>query len=316
MPWPAAGPQVLYSSKETGYSHLMRGERFLHSWLERSGYEYDVISDLDLHRDPTLPVGYKTVILNGHSEYWTVEAYEGIDRYLKAGGTAVVLSGNTMFWRTTFNTTGTVMECRKYDERIGGRAGAPIGELFHSHDGHRGSLMRECGYPAWKVIGLECSGWGGVEARDAGVYHAEQADHFLFQRPEKTGLTRGETFGHGPGGQSHKAIGHEYDVRLSTLVRMTKKTPPGGHLPTEPDGIVTLAVGKRSNAGALDYFTQPTQAPDGVLAEMIYWERPQGGRVFHAGSIGAGWALSVDPKLQALMRNVLHTFGVSVPNGG
>ena len=29
-----------------------------------------------------------------------------------------------------------------------------------------------------------------------------------------------------------------------------------------------------------------------------------------AGAIGAGWALSVDPKLQALMRKVLHAFRV------
>ena len=44
---------------------------------------------------------------------------------------------------------------------------------------------------------------------------------------------------------------------------------------------------------------------------MIYWERPQGGRVFHAGAIAAGWVLSVDPKMQALVRNVLHHFGVT-----
>ncbi|MFH1918779.1 MAG: hypothetical protein ABIP48_02685 [Planctomycetota bacterium] len=47
-----------------------------------------------------------------------------------------------------------------------------------------------------------------------------------------------------------------------------------------------------------------------VAAELIYWERPAGGRVFRAGSIGAGWGLSADPKLQALMRNVLFHFGV------
>jgi hypothetical protein len=43
---------------------------------------------------------------------------------------------------------------------------------------------------------------------------------------------------------------------------------------------------------------------------MIYWERPQGGRVFNAGSLGAGWGLSVDPQFQKLMRNVLFHFGV------
>jgi N,N-dimethylformamidase len=43
---------------------------------------------------------------------------------------------------------------------------------------------------------------------------------------------------------------------------------------------------------------------------MIYWERPQGGHVFNAGSLGAGWGLSVDPQFQTLIRNVLYHFGV------
>lgn len=311
MPWPSAGPYVLYSSKDTGYSHLMRSERFLHQWLETSGYDFDVIMDTDLHRDPNLPQNYPVFIINGHSEYWSRESRQGLDNFLQKGGSAIVLSGNSLFWRVSFDPETTVMECRKLDERIGGRRDSAVGELFHSDDGQRGSLWRECGAPAWKSIGLECCGWGGTEAKDAGVYYAQQPDHPLFQYPEKIVLSRGQTFGHSPNGKSHRAIGHEYDVRLSTLRRMTHQTPPGVSIPDEPAGIATLAVGKRPDSSALDYFTQPTKAPDGVVSEMIYWERPDGGKVFNAGSIGSGWALAVDPTLQALMRNVLHAFGVS-----
>ena len=42
---------------------------------------------------------------------------------------------------------------------------------------------------------------------------------------------------------------------------------------------------------------------------MIYWDRPQGGKVFHAGAIAFGWALDADPKLTKLMRNVLFHLG-------
>ena len=108
-----------------------------------------------------------------------------------------------------------------------------------------------------------------------------------------------------------RAIGHEWDVRLGRLKLMTASIPPGASLPDEPSGIVTLARGiRKGGGGTLDYFTAPAKAIDDVCAEMIYWERPNGGRVFHAGAIGAGWAISADPKLQALMRNVLHHFGV------
>ena len=47
MPWPAAGPYVLYGSHD---SHLLRGERYAHLWLERAGIDYDVITDTDLHK--------------------------------------------------------------------------------------------------------------------------------------------------------------------------------------------------------------------------------------------------------------------------
>jgi hypothetical protein len=155
-----------------------------------------------------------------------------------------------------------------------------------------------------------------VESVDAGLYHVTDSNHPLFHTPEETGLKAGDTFGSAPDGKSHKAVGHEYDVRLGTLLGMTPSFPDGMRIPTEPKGIVTLAQGKRTSHRALDYLTQPTVSPEGIVAEMILWERPQGGRVFHAGAIGAGWALSVDPKFQILMRNVLQSFGIHRPKSG
>jgi hypothetical protein len=312
LPWPAASPDWLYLAPKMKYSHLMRGELFLHRWLDgvygdHAGYDYDVVTDYDLHRNPEMLDGYKTLFINGHSEYWSARAYSGVDKFLSAGGTVVALSGNTMFWRTSFNEDGTVMECRKFDPRIGGRGGATIGELYHSHDQQRGSLMRECGLPAWKCIGLECCGWSG--ATD-GAFHAERPDHFLFTQPEDTGLVKTETFGHARDADYPMAVGHEWDVRLSTLKKMTRNVPAGAVLPEEPPGITTLAQGIRQGGGTLDYFTAGTQSINGVCAELIYWERPSGGRVVHAGSIAAGLVLSVDPKWQTFMRNVLHHFGV------
>lgn len=304
MPWPAAAPDVQYIGN---YSHLMRGELYLHRWLDgvygdHGGYEYDVVTDYDLHRDPELLAGYKTLFINGHSEYWSAEAFTGVDKYLSGGGTVVALSGNTMFWRTSFSEDGGVMECRKFDPRIGGRGGATTGELYHSDDQRRGSLMREAGYPAWKCIGLECCGWAGAPD---GAYQTDLPDHFLFTQPENTALAKDESFGRG-------AISHEWDVRLSTLKKMTRNIPAGATLPEEPEGITTLARGVRNGGGTLDYFTAGAPSIDGVCAEMIYWQRPTGGQVFHAGAIAAGWALSTDAKWRTVMRNALHHFGVKV----
>ena len=56
-PWPDAGPYVLYEHGGSGYSHLMRAERFVLVWLEQSGYAYDMVGDHDVDRDPALAAG-------------------------------------------------------------------------------------------------------------------------------------------------------------------------------------------------------------------------------------------------------------------
>ena len=44
--------------------------------------------------------------------------------------------------------------------------------------------------------------------------------------------------------------------------------------------------------------------------DIPYWDRPAGGRVFNAGSIGFTGALAVDPGVQQLVRNALFHFGI------
>jgi putative membrane-bound dehydrogenase-like protein len=303
VPWPAGGPNKTYIGG--GYSHLLRGERFLHLWLDKHGYEYDVITDRDLDRNPEILKGYKAVLVNGHSEYWSAPAYDGMDDYLQAGGAAVVMSGNTMFWRVSFDETGEVMECRKFGGGIGGRKLAKVGELYHSHDFKRGSLMRFCGYPAWKLVGLECIGWGGGNFAN---YQVDLPDHFLFGQPHQIDLKKGDPFGFT--NTKKGAVGHEYDVRLSTLLRATKNPALKGLV--EPEGIVTIAS-SQSNRNVLDFNAEGHRKRVGgekTIAEIIYWERPEGGRVFHTGSIATAWAMYYDEPLSNLVRNVLHHFKV------
>ncbi len=317
MPWPVAGPEVLYSPPEFGYSHLMRGERFTHAWLEESGYEYDVISNCDLDRDPGILEGYEVLIINGHDEYWSVPMYRGLESFLAKGGDAIVLSGNSMFWRVAFSDDQGVIECRKWQKDIGGRPQAGIGEIYHSYEGGRGSLMRNCGTEAWKLIGLDCIGWwGGRTEESFGIYKTEMPDHFLFHRPEEIGLAAGDTFGHAPEGRLPRVGGHEADVRVKTLLKMTKDVPEGAELPVEPEGILTLARIRKEEQRGIDYFTRWTPEHEGTVCELIYWERPEGGRVLNLGAIAGGWALSADPKLQGLMRNALSHFGVETGEPG
>ncbi len=318
MPWPAAEPYVLYGGP-TRYSHLMRAERHLHAWLDREGIPFDVAADVDLHRDPDLFRRYAAVVLNGHSEYWSVAALDGLRRYLGSGGNLAVLSGNSLFWRVSFDSRGEVMECRKVDAPGDQLPGTRRGEAWHSQDGRRGGMLRECGYPGWDLVGLETLGWNNQsDPANFGPYRAVGVDHPLFHKPHPTGLGEDEAFGFASDGVTTLANGHEFDIRLSTLRALQREpSPPGAEVPADPPGIVLLARGVipwAKGGAAFDYFFRPIRPAWDQGGEMIWWERPAGGRVFHAGSIGSGWALYHDPKFQALFRNVLARFEVA-PGG-
>ncbi len=80
----------------------------------------------------------------------------------------------------------------------------------------------------------------------------------------------------------------------------------------EPEGIVTVAS-SHDDRIVLDFNAEAHKKRVGgeqTIAEIIYWERPEGGRVFHTGSIATAWAMYHDKNLSALFKNVLHHFDV------
>jgi len=117
--------------------------------------------------------------------------------------------------------------------------------------------------------------------------------------------------------QTPLANGHEFAIRLSTLAALQEQpSPPGQSVPADPPGMMRLANGIipwKEGGAAFDYWFNAIKPKTDQGGEMIYWERPEGGRVFNAGSIGSGWALWADPKMQKLLGNVLHHFGVPIP---
>jgi hypothetical protein len=323
LPWPVAGPYTFHGPLEWRNSHLCHTDRLTQVWLEKEGYAYDVLSDLDVHQDAHVLDGYKVLFIVGHSEYWSAEAAQAVSRYLRQGGSVVCLSGNTMFWRVSVNANATVMECRKMYAPGSQVLPDQHGELWHSQDGRKGGMARECGYPAWQLVGLEYCSMHSVGDEAIGPYRAIAADHFLFNKPHKVGLKQGDHFGGAPPGNGFpKIIGHEGDVRISTLAKIAPRPlPEGAEAPdADPPGMVLLAEGiadwPKVKAGApYDYYqnaivTEPRRSAIGVAAEMIYWERPDGGRVFNAGTVSASRGFANDPKFALLIKNVLHHFGV------
>ena len=141
--------------------------------------------------------------------------------------------------------------------------------------------------------------------------------------PEETGLGLGDRFGWA-GAERVLPMSqvHEVDARPSTMVGLMEQPPPEGvDVPSDPPGMTLLANGvvRWSEGGPSarisDYFRRSVDRNRTTQGgEMIYWERSEGGRVFNAGAIGAGWTLQVDDRWASLLRNVLAHFGVPRPS--
>jgi hypothetical protein len=321
LPWPAASPYALVSAPEVGYSHLSRADRFTQQWLEANDYAYDALSDLDLHRDPHALDGVKVLFIVGHSEYWTHEAMQRVREFLASGGNVVCLSGNTMYWRVTQSDDGAILECRKADAWGAQLADYMRGECWHEHDRRRGGVPRDCDVPEWRTLGVEFAGAGAMTATTEGAFHAVDAEHPFFHEPHETGVKNGDRFAFDASKPSRQPIGHETDVRVSTLMDYTRRLPVLSGLATDladPAGIRLLAVGRFGADGRLgavrDYahrvMPAALRSADDSLCDIIHWQRPGGGQVFAAPSISAGWTLAVCPRWSAILENALHHFGV------
>ncbi len=65
------------------------------AWLDKNGYQYDVMSEEDL--DTTaIPDSYKVVILTGRNQFFTLGMRQHLDDYVNNGGHLMILGAETM----------------------------------------------------------------------------------------------------------------------------------------------------------------------------------------------------------------------------
>ena len=250
----------------TRHSHLVRPERYAEAWLEREGYAYEVITDHDLHEEPGLLSRFSALVIAGHSEYWTDEARQGVLDYLAAGGKVVALSGNTLYWRMTFDPSLTIIECRKTAVGEDARWLPPWrwGERWHSDDGQAGGVYPLLGRPAHQVLGLDHNGMidDGTPDELRGRCDVVAPDHRLFHHPEVVPITERR---HDRRAEPQRPEGQRLRVRRHARRRRLARRAPAGddgarerprpaeHRvagPDRPTGVPTSSCGTARMAGA------------------------------------------------------------------
>jgi hypothetical protein len=296
LPIPRANPLHADSERaqRQGHIQLVRPEWIAQAWLRQQGYALECVTDMELHRGDVELDDFACVVLAGHSEYWSIEMRQRVEAYLRNGGSLVSLSGDTASQRVVIARDGATIQARKIHESD------PLwltperwGERWHPCDQGPGGRFRSIGMPSWAVLGVSTKGMidDGLSSSFSPL-EVMAPEHFLFHDPEPVPVGPDGVLGrrsiNGPA-----ISGYEFDA-----------TPDVTGFREEPlSGLVVLARARsQHNFGHIG-------APVASGADAIFWERPDGGRVFTISSIGATGSLPVDAGVAALVRNALHHLG-------
>ena len=270
-------------------------------WLDAMKYDYDVLTDEDLHREGVAALKPYRVVLNGtHNEYYSERMMDATEDYLEGGGRLLNLGANTHYWCVGFRDDEPwVMEVRKLE--AGSRAWqARPGEHYLASTGERSGLWRHRGRPPQKLIGVGFTSEGMDQSvpyrRMADSYHRSVA--WMFEGID------GELFGEA-GLAAGGAAGIEidrYDLALGTpphtrILASSERFTDNYPLVAEEIFFMTPGLGG-------------TQHPL-VRADLVYFTTPNHGAVFATGSIAWGSALpprNFDNPVSRLTKNVVDAF--------
>ncbi len=270
------------------------------SWLEHEDFDYDVVTDEELHAEGVDVLdGYAMVVTGTHPEYHTAQMLDAIEAYTARGGRLIYTGANGFYWRIAYHPTKPgVIECRKTE---GGTRSwvAEVGEYFMSFTGEYGGLWRRSGRTPQQLaaVGFTAQGFDRSspyrvtdEARDSRVA-------FIMKGIEDDVIG---DFGLVGGGAAGLELDRA-DVALGTPPHTLVIARSFDH----SEGMLVVTEEMTSNQPVIG-IGHPL-----VRADIAFFEVEGGGAVFATGSIAFAGALPVngfDNNIARLMHNVVVRF--------
>jgi len=266
-------------------------------WLDRTRRAFDVVTDVDVHREGSELLGrYRCVMTGTHPEYATRQMLDAFGTYLDEGGRLIYLGGNGLYWVSAYDPEDElVIEIR----RSGGSEAwrARPGEHHISFSGEPGGLWRNRNRAPQKTVGVGFVASGLV---DAGAVYARSIDRESRAAWVLAGVDSNEFGAHGTSGPAAGLEIDAVDPELGTPAQAI---------------VVASSAGRHSEdmLEARENYGMTLAAPGGarnprVRAELVLTPGPKGGGVFSTGSIAWAGALAHDSDIGKIMTNVLDRF--------
>jgi N,N-dimethylformamidase len=291
--------------RASGLRHYPADHHLL-SWLEAKGYDFDVITDWELHHDGHASLKDYPVVLTGtHPEYHTRQMLDALQAYRDGGGRLCYLGGNGFYWKIALsNELPGLLEIRRAEGGIRAWA-AETGEYYNQLDGEYGGLWRRNGRPPQELVGVGFTAQGAF----AGSYYRVKPE--ARRNPRVSWILAGideDKIGDF-GLSAHGAAGFELDrtdKRLGTPKHAVVVAASENHPPETPWVLVPEEY--------LTHMATTAGKPPAELirADMTFFETADGkGAVFSTGSITFCGSLPVngyDNNVSRLLANVLGRF--------
>jgi N,N-dimethylformamidase len=248
-------------------------------WLERSGIDYEVVADDDLHAEGAAALApYACVVGASRPACCTTAMLDGLESFLRAGGRLMHLGGNGFHWRTAFHPTlPGVVELRRTGQGV--LAPTSVAERHLSFTGEAAGTWLAAGRPPNLIcgVGSVAQGFDASEGyrRLPASRHPRAA--FIFD------------------GIAAEVIGNQGALQCAGAGTAIDRAD--------------LALG--TPAHALVLASLAGRASDPPRADMVFFETPGGGAVF---SVGASvWCGSLadrgyDNDIARIAGNVLRRF--------
>ena len=296
--------QTLWSGR--GAPHQLNADLYLLDWMEQKGYEFDVVTDEDLHFEGAeLLARYPVVVTGSHPEYWSGQMLDSLETYLSEGGRLMYLGGNGFYWITSFAPDRPhVVEVRRWRGTEAWEADP--GEFHHSTTGELGGLWRFRGRPPQRYtgVGFSAQGFDYSLPFHRGPDRLDPRASFIFE-----GVGEDEVigdFGLVQGG----AGGFEVDRADAAL-----GTPPHALVTASAQGFSDAYQHVVEEVLSSDSQQGGTVNPL-VKGDLVFFEGPKGGAVFSVGSISWCGSLShndYDNNVSRVTGNVLTRFSSEDP---
>ena len=276
-------------------------------WLDAKGYEYDVFTDEDLHRDGAdLLAPYEVVLTGSHPEYISTAELDALESYISRGGRLMYLGGNGFYWRVSYHPEKPyLMEVRRSENGSRPHEAWP-GEQFHALSGERCGLWRNKGRAPQRLVGVGFAAQGF----DRSTYYERNPNsfdsraRFIFEGVgDEDRIGDFGIMGGGAAGAEVDRFDRELGAPPDALL-LASSAPLSDNYLRVSEELLETPPG-----------TGGSQDPE-VRSDLVFFTLKGGGAVFSIGSIAWTGALShngYENNVSRITANVLNRFLSSEP---